>query len=241
MFSIFTKKDHSQGAFEFLSVDMHSHLLPAVDDGSDSVETSLRLIDGLKELGFSKLITTPHIYQAFYPNSLITLEPAYQNLKASLPDNCDLQYAAEYFGDEFFEDKVEREELLTFGERHVLVEISFVAYSQRIEHIIFDLVTKGYKPILAHPERYVYLGQKFNTFRKLKELGCLLQLNISSLGGYYGKASQELAEKLMKENMADFLGTDLHHDRHLEFLRKIGNDRRLMKSLRNYSWHNQSL
>ncbi len=244
MFSLFKKKKSIKNTFEFLGTDMHSHLLPAVDDGSDSIETSSFLISELAELGFNKLITTPHIYTDFYKNSRETLEPAFQELKSqigkSIPD-IPISYSAEYFLDTFFEEKLKNKELIPFGDKHILLEISFVGYSPILEQTVFDLVMQGYKPILAHPERYTYLGKSFNTFRKLRELGCELQLNINSLGGYYGKASEEIARQLMEEKLVSYLGTDMHNERHLDFLKKMARNSRLMKEIRAYEWQNSEL
>ncbi len=241
MFSFFRGKDRSHDAFAFLGTDMHSHLLPGVDDGSDSPETSLVLIEGLLELGFRQLITTPHIYQAFYPNTRDSLQRSLDSLQPVLPSGLPFQYSAEYFADEFMEKKISKEELIPMPGGYVLLEISFAAYSPRVEQIVFDLVTKGFTPILAHPERYLYLGDSFRTFYKLKELGCLFQLNIGSLGGYYGRGVEKLADKLMEEKLADLLGTDMHHTRHLEFLKTMAQSKRTMKKLGDYSWRNEEL
>jgi protein-tyrosine phosphatase len=241
MFSFFSKKDSSKDAFSFLGTDMHSHLLPGIDDGSDSLLTSLTLIDGLKHLGFSKLIITPHIYEAFYKNSKQTIEPAYKEVKTAFYASVELEYSAEYFADEFFERKVKDNDLLPFSKNHILIETSFVAYTQRIEHIVFKLKTQGYQPILAHPERYLHLKDSFETFKRLKEFGCLFQLNTISLGGYYGRASEEMAFDLMEAGFADYLGTDMHHARHLDFLKVMANKKRLMQKLREYDWKNKLL
>lgn len=244
MFSFFNKKNTHDNAFNFLKIDMHSHLIPGVDDGAASLSDSIHLLNGLVELGFEKVITTPHIYHDFYKNDKSTLEKPYQEVLGEIGTRVpiiDFTYASEYFADEFFEKKIEDEELLSFSGGHILLEISFVAYSQRIEHIIFDLMTKGYKPILAHPERYLYLQNSIKTFRKLRQLGCELQLNINSIGGYYGSASQELATKLMDEKLVSYLGTDLHHERHLNYLRGVGGNKKIMKKLEAYEWKNAML
>ncbi|AWV98032.1 tyrosine-protein phosphatase [Arcticibacterium luteifluviistationis] len=244
MFSFFSKKNTYENAFNFLKTDMHSHLVPGVDDGCASLSDSILLIKGLVELGFEKIITTPHIYQGFYENDKSTLEKPFQEVLGEIGMSIpmiEFSYASEYFADEFFEKKIEHEELLSFSDNYVLLEISFVAYSQRIEHIIFDLMTKGYKPILAHPERYLYLKNSMEIFRKLRQLGCELQINTNSFAGYYGSASQELANKLMDEKLVSYLGTDMHHERHLNCMREIGNNKKLMKKLRAYEWKNSLL
>jgi protein-tyrosine phosphatase len=241
MFSFFSRENVGKNAFEFLKTDMHSHLLPQVDDGSTSLEDSMHLISGLVDLGFQKIITTPHIYEAFYKNDKSTLKPPFELISEKVVHafpQLEFSFAAEYFADEFFEKKVIDND---FSDKHILLEISFVGYSQRIEYIVFDLVTRGYKPILAHPERYFYLSNSLKTFKKIRQLGCELQLNINSLSGYYGSASEELALKLLDEKLVSYLGTDMHHEKHLNYLQAISKKKRLMKSLRAYPWGNVNL
>ncbi|MFT4806173.1 MAG: protein-tyrosine phosphatase [Psychroserpens sp.] len=244
MFNFFSKTDRSLNAFEFLGTDMHSHLLPGVDDGSNSVMTSLELIEGLKALGFNKIITTPHVYQDFYPNTKDTLEPAFKAVKQALLLNSiemDFQFSAEYFADDFLHEMINKRELISLPNKHLLIEISFVAYSKQLEQLVFELTTLGFTPILAHPERYLYLNERhFNTYKKLISLGCKLQLNINSLGGYYGKSSQKLAFALLEARLVTFLGTDIHNFRHLEFLNGIAQNNSLMQTLRKYPWSNDT-
>ena len=242
MFSFFRSAQSTKNAFSFIGTDMHSHLIPFVDDGSDSNETSVQLIEGLMELGYHSLYTTPHIYQAFYPNTPSLLRPAYGQLLPDLPSDITFKLGAEYFFDEHFEQICEKGELLSMGtDKYVLIELSFVAYAQRIEQSIFELVAQGYRPILAHPERYLYLKDSIGTLQKIKDLGCALQLNALSLHGYYGKASQEMAKHLMAKNMVDFLGTDMHHSRHLEQLTAMASQKKLMQQLAAYPWKNNEI
>lgn len=202
-----------------LQTDMHSHLLPGIDDGAPDVTTSVFLIKGLMELGYKKLITTSHIYTDLYPNTKQTILQAYDLLKAELIKeqiDLDLTPAAEYFIDEVFAAKLQKgEELLPIKDNKILVEISFVSPPRELNHVIFDMVTGGYVPIIAHPERYSYYHRDKDIYEQFKHQGCLIQVNMLSLIGYYGKPVQDIAIYLAKNGMIDLLGTDLHHGRHL--------------------------
>ena len=202
-----------------LHTDMHSHLLPGIDDGAPDVETSIYLIKGMMELGYQKLITTPHIYPDLYPNNRSTILNAHKLLTDQLQQeniNIEIRPAAEYFIDEIFSSRLEKgEELLAIKDNMVLIEISFVSPPRELNHVIFDMVTGGYQPIVAHPERYNYYHHQKDIYEQFKHQGCLLQINMLSLLGYYGKQVQDTAIYLAKNGMIDFVGTDLHHGRHL--------------------------
>ena len=142
-----------------------------------------------------------------------------------------LHAAAEYLLDETFADKIEAGDLLTLGDRHVLVEMSFLAPSPNADQLLFQLQTKGYQPILAHPERYGYLKGGLEQYEHFKERGCLLQLNLMSLTGYYGKSIQQTATEMIRAGLFDLAGTDLHNDRHARVLRDLREDYRTTKLL----------
>jgi protein-tyrosine phosphatase len=222
MFSLFKKnksKTEWRGGLSMLHTDMHSHLLPGIDDGAPDVETSIYLIKGMMELGYQKLITTPHIYPDLYPNNRSTILNAHKLLTDQLQQeniNIEIRPAAEYFIDEIFSSRLEKgEELLAIKDNMVLIEISFVSPPRELNHVIFDMVTGGYQPIVAHPERYNYYHHQKDIYEQFKHQGCLLQINMLSLLGYYGKQVQDTAIYLAKNGMIDFVGTDLHHGRHL--------------------------
>jgi tyrosine-protein phosphatase YwqE len=142
--------------FSLVGVDMHSHLVFGIDDGAETIEDSLILIGQLKEMGFSKFITTPHIYRDLYFNSPETILPKYEAVKKAIAENnldVEFQVAAEYFLDEHFEDLIEKELLLTFGRKNVLFELSFDSEPASIQRAIFNMQLRGYRPILAHPDR----------------------------------------------------------------------------------------
>ena len=222
MFSIF-KKTPSAGAFPFekLKVDMHSHLIPAVDDGSPMVQESLKLIKGLLELGYERLITSPHIMQDMYPNTPQTIGMGYDEIKRDWAD-VPLRYAAEYFLDDHVLDLLAKEQkLLTLKDNLVLVEFSFISPPMGYKEMIFELQMKGYQPILAHPERYTYFHRQPRMYDEIKASGCLFQSNILSFSGYYGGSVREAADYLVDHKLVELLGTDLHHERHLGNLREL--------------------
>ncbi len=220
MFSLFKKKQPEfSGNLSVLKCDMHSHLIPGIDDGSPDLETSVQLIEGLQEAGYEKLITTPHLMFDLYPNSKQTITRGYERLKSELVKRkikVDLKAAAEYFLDDHFDRLLQQNEpLLTIKDNLVLVEFSFVSAPFDYKEKLFQLQLKGYKPILAHPERYTYLHNKPEKYEELRNAGCLFQVNILSFSGHYGKRVAHMAESLFKLGYIELLGTDLHHHRHL--------------------------
>ena len=205
---------------------MHSHLLPGIDDGSPDPETSIQLIRGMMELGYKNFITTPHILWDIYQNTPETIQAAYAILQEELTRNnlaVNIRPAAEYMLDEHMDELLDNNiPLLTIKGNMVLVETSFINAPLDLKEKLFKLQIKGYQPVLAHPERYLYVRGKLDLYDTLKDAGCLFQLNLLSLTNYYGKASTELAEYLIRKNFVDLIGTDLHHQRHLECLQLAG-------------------
>ena len=214
--------------FSFIGTDIHSHLIPNIDDGCDNLENSLKCIENLKEMGFKKIVTTPHIMSGVYPNTPTVINEGLSLLKTALKERnieIEIEAAAEYKVDELFTEYLATDNLLTFGDNYVLIELSFVAPPVNLEEAIFTMITKGYKPILAHPERYRYWNDKFHKFEHLKNLGCLFQLNLMSLVGQYGLPAKVLANKLLSSNFIDFLGTDLHRYEDINTLQKLLNSK----------------
>jgi tyrosine-protein phosphatase YwqE len=223
MFGLFKKKEAQpqfNGNYSGLHTDMHSHLLPGIDDGAPDLDTSVQLIKGMIDLGYNKFITTPHIYPDLYPNNRQTIEQAHALLMDRLKQeqmDVEIKAAAEYFIDEQFPDLLDKgEQLLTLHKNWLLFEISFVSPPSDLAHTIFKMIFSGYQPVLAHPERYSFYHNNKEVFYRFKDQGCLLQVNLLSLIGYYGKSVQETAKLLVKEQLVDLIGTDLHHIRHLQ-------------------------
>jgi protein-tyrosine phosphatase len=244
MFSFFKKKP-KESVFKTLQADMHSHLIPGIDDGCPDLTTSLNFLTNLQELGYQKVITTPHILSGLYNNNTAIILEGLKNLQQNANSQgltIQIEAAAEYFVDRHFESLLESNDILSFGSaKYVLIEMSFVAPSQQLEQVIFRLQTQGYKPILAHPERYNYLHNSPNIFSRLKDAGCYFQVNLPSLWGYYGPPTRKVALNLIKSGFVEFLGSDLHHDRHLALLRHNQFDPDLASLLQKYPFKNNEL
>lgn len=210
-----------KGDLGFLGWDMHSHLIPGIDDGARDLDQSLELIRGLKDLGYQGLITTPHIKSDHYPNSREIIEEGLERIREALESegiDLPLRAAAEYYIDEHFMKLLRRGELMPVVDRRVLVEFSFMFAPHGIQELMFEIQSEGYEPILAHPERYGYFHQRMEVFEDLKDRGCYLQLNLLSLSGYYGKPIQKMAQALLDAGLYDYAGSDLHHERHVQRL-----------------------
>lgn len=202
--------------------DLHSHLIPGIDDGVKNIDESIAIIRSFYELGYRKIITTPHILSDGYPNNSETILSGLEKLHIALRNEniaIQVEAAAEYYVDYDFCRKLEQDKLLTFGKNYLLFEVSYVNPPDNLESIIFQLQTKGYKPVLAHPERYPFWIQNFKMFEKLKEQGVLFQLNINSVTGYYSRPAWKSAEQLIEKKMIDFLGSDCHHFGHIHLIK----------------------
>jgi protein-tyrosine phosphatase len=225
MFAFFSRKGSGEKLdFSTVKVDMHSHLIPGIDDGAKDMENSIELILALKGMGFTKLITTPHIYKEYYPNTSQIIREGLENVKKELKNrNIDIEIhaAAEYFMDDHFEQLLDQNDILTLDGRHVLVEMSFYGASPKLFQYLFKIQTKGYIPIIAHPERYGFVAGDLSVYKSWKAAGALLQMNLLSYIGYYGPMEEKTAKKLLDAGLYDLVGTDLHHLRHQEGLEKM--------------------
>ncbi len=219
------KKNTPSIDLSWLHTDMHSHLLPGIDDGSPDIATSVELIKALAALGYKKLITTPHVLWEIYPNTseIITQQCAVVR-EAIDREGIDikLEAAAEYFIDENFENLLKNKiPLLPIHYNMVLVEFSMITAPLDLKEILFEMQLQNYQPVIAHPERYIYLKNNKDFFEQLKDHGCFFQLNLLSLLGHYGNSVQELADYLIKNNYYNFAGTDAHHIKHITALQKL--------------------
>jgi tyrosine-protein phosphatase YwqE len=222
-FSFFKKKkENNRGPT--LSVDVHSHLIPGIDDGSQSMEESLNLLKSLETLGYEKVITTPHIMSDSYPNDEAVILTGLEELRKEAKDkgiNLQIDAAAEYYLDECFYEEMRRKQVLAIAGKYVLFESSYISRPMQMEDMIFAIGEAGYQPMLAHPERYRYIKDPEKEYRRLKDLGVLFQVNLNSFAGHYGKGAKMLAEYLSRSGMIDFLGSDTHHHRQVEMLSKV--------------------
>lgn len=210
-------------------IDIHSHLLPGIDDGAKNLETSIKLIKKMSSFGIKNFVTTPHILGEVYPNtSTIIKEKLIEvqtELKRQDQDEITIRAAAEYMMDEQFLKLLEKDDILTLKDNYILVEMSYFSAPFNLYDILFEIQLKGYKPVLAHPERYNFFHADFENYYKLKKAGCLFQLNLLSLTPQYGKNVQKMSDKLLKENLYDFVGSDTHHKSHLDLLKEIGTEK----------------
>lgn len=218
-----------------LLVDMHSHLLPGLDDGVKNFDEAETIIRAFSKLGYQKLITTPHIMSDAYRNTPAIINQKLTELKQHLKTkdiSIDIQAAAEYYLDEhLMECLVSNQPLLTFGNKYLLFETPFLAEPFQLKDFIFTAATKGYKVILAHPERYLYLQHNLNKAQDLLDRGVLFQVNISSITGYYSKEVQKMAFTLIDRGWVHWLGSDCHHLQHAKLVEQAATMRYFRKAL----------
>jgi protein-tyrosine phosphatase len=245
MFGLFNKRKQKKDItlnYESIVVDMHSHVLPGIDDGAQTPEESVILIRKMMALGIKKIIATPHIMADYFKNTPETIGDALKILKAELSkENIDIvvEAAAEHYFDETFEARVNDHKLMIMGNNYVLFELSFISQPPNMFTVIQRMRELGYRPILAHPERYLYID--IEQLRSLREWGCSLQLNTISLTGYYGKEAKKVAENLVDNYLVDFISSDMHHLRHAEALQNALSTHYVEKLLNHYPLKNVML
>ena len=199
-------------------VDIHSHILPAIDDGPKNAKKSLELISEMRKLGFVKIIGTPHIFKGLYDNDVNSIKKSYNSIIKKLKKDHEISYGAEYMLDDSILYKSKHEKLLCIDKNYLLIEMSFIAPPINLYELIFEIKINGLVPILAHPERYFYLHNNFKEYHKLKKSGCKFQLNLLSLIGYYGKDCLKIADRLIEENLIDYTGSDIHSMNHINLI-----------------------
>lgn len=208
----------------FCTTDIHSHLIPGIDDGVKTLDESIQIIKGLRNLGFKKLIVTPHIMSHRYKNTKKIIQNGCIEVNKELQSqNIEIEVipSAEYYFDENFLELIEKDDLMPFGDKkYILFEMSYTARPIGLEQTIFNLLSKGYRPILAHPERYTFLYSDLKKFDKLKESGVRFQININSLIGFYGKKPKQAAKYLSDKGLVDFVGSDIHASKYLDSFSK---------------------
>ncbi|MEO9475699.1 MAG: CpsB/CapC family capsule biosynthesis tyrosine phosphatase [Cyclobacteriaceae bacterium] len=207
-----------------LEVDIHSHLLPGIDDGVKSYDEAIEILQNFQSLGYRKIITTPHIYPEVYPNTPEIIREKFSVLQKkgrSYGLSLELDYAAEYFMDQHFLAAIKSgDEILSFSEGHVLVETPFYTRPMIFDEVMFELKARGFKPVFAHPERYQYLEKDLSWLRSLHQQDIKLQVNLPSLEGAYGEAPRKIAKKLINESLVSFFGSDIHRAEQLGVLRR---------------------
>jgi tyrosine-protein phosphatase YwqE len=247
VFDLFRRKSKRLASPVDLSVvgcDIHSHFVPGIDDGAKTLDDSIQMISALHEMGYKKVITSPHTMSDYYRNTsdIITMgaEAVKQELKKQdIP--VEFSAVSEYYLDFDFERKLKEEQLLTFGNNYLLFEISYMNPPDNLYHVIFEMQLKGYKPVLAHPERYNFWHSDFEKYEAFIDKGVMLQMNINSLTGYYSLGTKKIAEEMINKNMISFLGTDCHHMGHINLMKEVIYDPYLQKLIESGKLLNKTL
>lgn len=206
-----------------LYTDLHSHILPGIDDGAQDVEESLDMIKSFVDQGFTKIITTPHVHSGRYKNTAESIRKANSELQEALKKEkikIVVEYAAEYYIDSFFLEELNNKNILNFSGNYILIEFSFQMPPIGLERLYKLITEAGFQPIIAHPDRYKYWQENVKAFTKLKEIGYLLQANVLSAGGFYGHIPKKNFELLSNNNLIDFLGSDAHRKSSVDLLNK---------------------
>ena len=218
-----------------LRTDIHSHLLPRLDDGVQSYEESEDVILHFQSLGYRKLITSPHVMSDTYKNTPEKILARLEKLRTYLETqeiDVQIEAAAEYYLDEQVFKMVENnQKMLTFGKNYLLFETNFLNEPFNMKEFIFLATTKGYKPVLAHPERYLYLQNNLEKAQDLLDRGVLFQINISSITGFYSKVVQTTAQKLIDRGWVHLLGSDCHHLQHVRLVEEAQQLKYFQKAL----------
>lgn len=206
-----------------LLVDIHSHLLPGIDDGAPSMDHTIGMLRKFEELGYQKLILTPHVMSGVYDNTSEIILNKLEEVRTVSQDlglKLILEASAEYYFDETLFERIRNKDLLPFHGNHLLFEFSFRNQPSQVEELVFQLQSAGYQPVLAHFERYIYFHPSIEVAESLRERGCYIQVNLNSFTGHYGPEVKNQAIKLLKAGLIDILGSDCHRIQHLESIEK---------------------
>ncbi len=219
MFDFFKKKKAVAETL-FFHTDIHCHLVPGIDDGQKVASEAAALVEREKSWGITRILCTPHITQDTFENTPEIISGAFAKLQEAVAERgvegISLDYSAEHRLDPYFLSELEAGHIRPFPNGYLLVENSFIQEMWNMDQTLFDLAVKGYKPVLAHPERYRYYYGNRQRYKQLHDAGVLFQINVLSLAGYYGKAEKQVAEWLIENNLVDFVGTDMHNERHAQ-------------------------
>ena len=221
----FFKKREKQNIIKLIGfTDYHSHILPGVDDGVQTMDESLEILRLYEEQGIKSVWLTPHIMEDI-PNTTAHLRDRFAELQAAYTGGVQLHLAAENMLDNLFEERLGKNDLLPLGENgdHLLVETSYFSPPMGLKNILLRIKSKGYHPVLAHPERYAYMDESDyrcllytsdaadeSDYRKLKDMGVKFQINLPSIAGMYGNRIKKKAMFLMREQAIAYIGTDIH-------------------------------
>ena len=225
---LFDKKKSEKINLSHIGIDLHSHIIPGIDDGVETVQESVLMAQKMQELGYNRLVTTPHVMWDCYKNTPEIILSGLGDVrnevkKAGLTIQIDA--AAEYFIDEHFIDLLANDQqFLTLPGNRLLVELPYSTPLMNTFETLFSIIGKGYQPVLAHPERYTYYYSDPSVYKKLVDQGCELQVNVLSLTSYYGDNVNKMAEWLLRHDLISFLGTDAHRMQHLDLIKSDKNN-----------------
>ena len=243
---LFRKKKYEPiPIFEVLGTDMHCHLVPKVDDGSKCIEESVECMKALASVGYKKMILTPHFQTPRFENDEDDIVRRYEEMKRQAADMgveidiCGI--GGEYRIDSGFAKRLENPRFLQIGGKYVLVEFSLHQQMMGCDEMIFDMQMKGYEVILAHPERYPYLNVGGSRMEQLKNQGVFFQVNVLSLGGFYGEEAKRRAFEMVEGGLVEFLGTDTHNSMYAQALIDLTHNRKVEKLLMNHEFLNKTL
>lgn len=238
---LFNKKKSKEIMLDHIGIDVHSHMIPGVDDGVETIEESVAMIAKLQSLGYQQAITTPHVMWDCYRNTPELVLGKLEEVREACKEaglSIRIGAAAEYFLDEHFNHLLNTDQqMLTLPGKRLLVELPYSTPLMNTSETLFSIIEKGYQPVLAHPERYTYFYSDPSIYKKLADGGCELQVNILSLSGYYGENINKMAEWLLKNNLVTFLGTDAHKIQHLEMIQRSNKNNWIMR----YPFQNEKL
>ena len=244
-FNLFKRKYTPRPIFAPLGVDMHCHLIPKVDDGSKCTEESIECLNTLSAVGYKKVIITPHFQYPRFPNKEDDIVNRYNELKKQAQDaGVEIEIAGiggEYRIDSGFAQRLEKPQFLRVAGKYVLVEYSLHQQMMGSDELIFDLQMKGYEVILAHPERYPYLNVQGMRMEQLKNQGVFFQINVLSLGGFYGEEAKRKAYEMLDLGWVEFMGTDTHNTMYAQALSDLSRDRKIEKVLEKHTFMNSTL
>jgi len=228
------KDDVIPADLSVLKTDVHSHFIPGIDDGSKSIENSLELLAAMESFGYQKVITTPHIMSDGYKNTPEIILSGLEKVREALLKSrlkIKIEAAAEYYFDFELEKKIKEKNILTFGKNYLLFELAFINPPDNMYQAVFDMQTQGYRPVLAHVERYGFWQRDYAKYEELAGRGILLQMNINSLTGHYSNETKKAAQWLIDNNLISLLGSDCHHMGHIELMKKALKEKHLQKLL----------
>ena len=231
----FLKRKKLNPIFGALGVDVHSHLIPCVDDGSKGMDETLQCLRTMQDLGFKKTYITPHFQYPRFPNEESDIQHRFEEVKSAVQEQgLEIELAGvggEYRVDDGFAKRIEDARFLTIGDNYLLLELSLHQPRLGFEDVVLDLMDKGYEVVLAHPERYPYFGPRSSQVERMKENGLLFQVNILSLNGFYGDHAKRKAFSYLERNWVEFLGTDLHNMSYAQAMIEASNNRKIQKVL----------